>query len=201
MFLLLPQILLTSRIHIRNFHHQAHLRVCDWVVRFVTKGTGNEEVSEDKEEVVDLCNCSSRYRLPIIRKMLIHLSLTEYPVLPKSDLSLTYHLALVMKWVPRMFQGEVRLLTFGNVITAQLHKDDVGKKLAFVKIQELLGQRMSRKEALSAVGNLIDRWQTIPDIQTNKTLHLALERKFNANAGLPIVPSSVPESCSALSFG
>lgn len=57
MFLLLPQILLTSRIHIRNFHHQAHLRVCDWVVRFVTKGTGNEEVSEDKEEVVDLCNC------------------------------------------------------------------------------------------------------------------------------------------------
>lgn len=69
-------------------------------------------------------------------------------------------------------------------MSAVLHKDDVEKKLAFVKMQQFLDQGMSRKEALSAVGNLIDHWRTIPDIQTNRALHLALERKFNANAGL-----------------
>lgn len=65
-----------------------------------------------------------------------------------------------------------------------LHEDDVEKKFAFMKMQQFLDQGMSQKEALSAVGNLIDRWRMNPDIQTNRTLHLALERKFNANAGL-----------------
>ncbi|KAJ4484273.1 hypothetical protein C8J55DRAFT_39090 [Lentinula edodes] len=67
---------------------------------------------------------------------------------------------------------------------AVLHEDDVEKKFAFMKMQQFLDQGMSQKEALSAVGNLIDRWRMNPDIQTNRTLHLALERKFNANAGL-----------------